>query len=65
MFASFDCLLIKMPFSKLSKSLVPKSGISGVLGLNTQDKNNVYLMQLKDYISKNLITGDNAFLNNI
>jgi hypothetical protein len=40
MFASFDCLLIKRPLSKSSKELVPKSSISGVLGLNTQDKNN-------------------------
>ena len=35
-FASLDCLFNKTPFSKSSNSLVPKSGISGVLGLNTQ-----------------------------
>ena len=39
MFASLDCLLSNIPLSKSSNSLVPKSGISGTLGLNTQPKN--------------------------
>jgi hypothetical protein len=49
MFASFDCLLIKRPLSKSSKELVPKSGISGVLGLNTHDKNNVTPKETKGF----------------
>jgi len=49
---SFDCLLTNNPFSKSSNALVPKSSISGTLGLNTHDKNKLAPKLTKGFLKK-------------